>query len=126
MKLKEVKIKTGADGKPVDRSAKNVCLTESELILVVTLLDLYDKNNDGAQQQEFGEFTYDFLTELEAAFEHKDTIDQRGGQVMAEVCNCDEAAEEHEHCQDCDCVLNWNESENYCCWCVERRAKEDE
>jgi len=42
--------------------------------LVVTLLDLYDKNNDGAQQQEFGEFTYDFLAELEAAFEHKDTI----------------------------------------------------
>tara|TARA_R100000935_G_scaffold12102_1_gene23970 strand:- start:192 stop:425 length:234 start_codon:yes stop_codon:yes gene_type:complete len=74
MKLKEVKIKTGADGKPVDRSVKNVCLTESELILVVTLLDLYDKNNDGAQQQEFGEFTYDFLTELEEALEHKDTI----------------------------------------------------
>lgn len=44
---------------------------------------------------------------------------------MAKACNCDEAAEEHEHCQACDCVLNWNESENFCCWCEERMAEEN-
>jgi len=43
---------------------------------------------------------------------------------MRVLCNCDEGQEEHEHCKDCDCILNWNESENYCCWCEERRARE--
>ena len=43
---------------------------------------------------------------------------------MAELCNCDEGQEEHEHCKDCDGILKYNESENYCCWCEERRAKE--
>ena len=41
---------------------------------------------------------------------------------MSELCNCDEGQEEHEHCQDCDCILKCNESEKYCCWCEERRA----
>ena len=45
---------------------------------------------------------------------------------MAKACNCDEAAEEHEHCRACDCVLNWDESENYCIWCVERMALDNE
>ena len=44
---------------------------------------------------------------------------------MSDVCNCDEAQEEHEHCLGCECVLNWNESENYCRWCEERMAKEE-
>ena len=43
---------------------------------------------------------------------------------MSKICNCDEGQEEHEHCKDCDCILNWNESEFYCRWCEERRAKE--
>ena len=45
---------------------------------------------------------------------------------MSELCNCDEGQEEHDHCKDCDCILKCNESENYCCWCEERRAKEKE
>lgn len=44
---------------------------------------------------------------------------------MSDVCNCDEAQEEHEHCLGCECVLNWNESENYCRWCEERMSKEE-
>jgi hypothetical protein len=43
---------------------------------------------------------------------------------MSKICNCDEGQEEHEHCKDCDCILKCHESENYCCWCEERRAKE--
>ena len=43
---------------------------------------------------------------------------------MSKICNCDEGQEEHEHCKDCDCILKCNESENYCCWCEERRSME--
>lgn len=32
-------------------------------------------------------------------------------------CDCDAADEEHEHCKGCECVLRWDESEFYCCWC---------
>ena len=45
---------------------------------------------------------------------------------MSKACNCKDAQETHEHCKDCDCILNWNESEFYCRWCEERRAKEKE
>ena len=45
---------------------------------------------------------------------------------MAELCNCDEAEDEHEHCVACDCILRWDESENYCCWCEERMKREKE
>ena len=44
---------------------------------------------------------------------------------MSELCDCDEGQEEHDHCKDCDCILNCNESEFYCRWCEERRAKEN-
>ena len=43
---------------------------------------------------------------------------------MADICNCNEGQEEHEHCLDCDGILKCNESENYCRWCEERIAKE--
>jgi hypothetical protein len=43
---------------------------------------------------------------------------------MSKLCNCGEGQEEHEHCKDCDCILNGNESEFYCRWCEERREKE--
>ena len=36
---------------------------------------------------------------------------------MSKACNCKDAQETHEHCKDCDCILNWNESEFYCRWC---------
>lgn len=39
---------------------------------------------------------------------------------MAEECNCEEGAETHEHCTECEAVLNWHESENLCMWCEER------
>ena len=39
---------------------------------------------------------------------------------MAEQCNCEEAEETHEHCTECEAVLNWHESENLCMWCEER------
>ena len=32
--------------------------------------------------------------------------------------------ETHEHCVGCECVLRWDESENYCRWCEERMKKE--
>ena len=44
---------------------------------------------------------------------------------MSNFCDCDEVQEEHEHCIGCDCVLNWNEGENYCRWCEERMVKEE-
>jgi len=34
--------------------------------------------------------------------------------------------EEHEHCIECDCILRWDESKNYCRWCEDRMAKEKE
>ena len=37
---------------------------------------------------------------------------------------CTEAEETHEHCVGCECVLRWDESENYCRWCEERIKKE--
>jgi hypothetical protein len=48
-----------------------------------------------------------------------------GVSSMSNFCDCDEVQEEHEHCIGCDCVLNWNEGENYCRWCEERMAKEE-
>ena len=43
---------------------------------------------------------------------------------MPNLCNCGDAQEEHEHCVGCDCILNYNESENYCRWCEERMKGE--
>jgi len=43
---------------------------------------------------------------------------------MSKQCNCTEAEETHEHCVGCECVLRWDESENYCRWCEERMEKE--
>ena len=37
---------------------------------------------------------------------------------MTELCNCNEAVEAHEHCNDCDCVLTGNEGA-ICCSCEE-------
>jgi len=39
---------------------------------------------------------------------------------MSDICNCDEAQEEHEHCVECDCILTSQESETLCRWCEER------
>ena len=39
---------------------------------------------------------------------------------MSDICNCDEAQEEHEHCVECDCILTSHESETLCRWCEER------
>ena len=36
----------------------------------------------------------------------------------------EEAEETHEHCVGCECVLRWDENENYCRWCEERMEKE--
>ena len=36
---------------------------------------------------------------------------------MTTVCTCDEAQEEHEHCEECGCVLTSHESETHCRWC---------
>lgn len=38
--------------------------------------------------------------------------------------HCTEAEETHEYCVGCECVLRWDESENYCRWCEERMKKE--
>jgi len=45
---------------------------------------------------------------------------------MSEVCNCDVAEYEHEHCKACEVVLHWHHDngEDYCCFCVERMKKE--
>ncbi len=46
------------------------------------------------------------------------------GELESEQCNCTEAEEPHDHCVGCDCILRWDESENYCQWCEERMEKE--
>lgn len=43
---------------------------------------------------------------------------------MTAVCNCDEAQEGHEHCDECGCVLTSHESETHCRWCEARMANE--
>ena len=59
MALKEVTTKTGADGKPVDRSVKNVALTDQEILLILKTFQL----------------PFDLEQELEHALnEHTDTI----------------------------------------------------
>ena len=37
-------------------------------------------------------------------------------------CLCDEAQEEHDHCESCDCVLTSHESEKLCRSCEARAA----
>ena len=60
MTLKEVTTKTGADGKPVDRSVKNVALTGEEILLIL---------------RTFRNLPFDLEQELEYALEeHPDTI----------------------------------------------------
>tara|TARA_R100001224_G_scaffold13684_1_gene6886 strand:+ start:285 stop:476 length:192 start_codon:yes stop_codon:yes gene_type:complete len=60
MALKEVTTKTGADGKPVDRSVKNVALTDQEILLIL---------------KTFRDLPFDLEQELEYALEeHPDTI----------------------------------------------------
>ena len=60
MALKEVTTKTGADGKPVDRSIKNVALTDQEILLIL---------------KTFRDLPFDLEQELEHALEdHSDTI----------------------------------------------------
>jgi hypothetical protein len=62
MKLKAVTKKTGADGRPVDRSKKkNVALTDQEILLILNTLP--------------EPIPFDFEQELEHALnEHPDTI----------------------------------------------------
>ena len=60
MTLKEVTYKTAADGKPVDRSVKNVALTDEEILLIL---------------RTFKDLPFDLEQELEHALnEHPDTI----------------------------------------------------
>ena len=62
MRVKEVKYKIGADGKPItDRSDKNLCLTAQEIETIIDLLDSVDK------------LTWDLAEELYDGLEHKDT-----------------------------------------------------
>lgn len=59
MTLKEVTIKTAADGKPVDRSVKNVALTDQEILAILETFNL----------------PFDLEQELEHALdEHPDTV----------------------------------------------------
>jgi ABC-type enterochelin transport system substrate-binding protein len=59
MTLKEVTVKTAADGKPVDRSVKNVALTDQEILALLKTFDL----------------PFDLQQELEHALdEHPDTV----------------------------------------------------
>ena len=46
------------------------------------------------------------------------------GELESAQCNCTETEEPHDHCVGCDCILRWDESENYCQWCEERMEKE--
>ena len=67
MTLKEVTTKTGADGEPVDRSVKNVALTDQEILLILKTFD-----------QIGYELPFDFERELEHALnEHPQTIFER-------------------------------------------------
>jgi|TARA_X000001388_G_scaffold36531_1_gene25846 hypothetical protein len=60
MTLKEVTYKTAADGKLVDRSVKNVALTDQEILLILNT---------------FRRIPFDLEQELEHALnEHPDTI----------------------------------------------------
>ena len=60
MSLKEVTYKTAADGKLVDRSVKNVALTDQEILLILNT---------------FRRIPFDLERELEHALnEHPDTI----------------------------------------------------
>tara|TARA_B100000424_G_C22647844_1_gene357507 strand:- start:359 stop:562 length:204 start_codon:yes stop_codon:yes gene_type:complete len=67
MTLKEVTTKTGADGEAVDRSVKNLALTDQEILLILKTFD-----------QIGCELPFDFERELEHALnEHPQTIFER-------------------------------------------------
>jgi hypothetical protein len=67
MTLKEVTYKTAADGKPVDRSKKNVALTDQEILMILNARYLYSDS--------FRRIPFDLEQELEHALnEHPDTI----------------------------------------------------
>lgn len=67
MTLKEVTTKTGADGEAVDRSVKNLALTDQEILLILKTFD-----------QIGCELPFDFESELEHALnEHPQTIFER-------------------------------------------------
>ena len=38
---------------------------------------------------------------------------------MDKKCNCDVSEDVHEHCHGCECVLRYDESENFCKSCEE-------
>lgn len=42
---------------------------------------------------------------------------------MSNFCNCEDAEDTHEHCVSCDCVLKYDEDENYCASCVDLNMK---
>ncbi len=64
MTLKEVPVKTAAYGKPVDRSVKNVALTDQEILAILKIFDRYHLY-----------LPFDLERELEHALdEHPDTV----------------------------------------------------
>jgi len=63
MKLKQVTTKTGADGKAVDRSIKNVALTDEELELIIKVFNGLEYD-----------WPFDFEQELLDALEHPMTV----------------------------------------------------
>ena len=64
MTLKEVTVKTAADGKPVNRSVKNVALTDQEILAILKIFNRYHLD-----------LPFDLERELEHALdEHPDTV----------------------------------------------------
>ena len=31
----------------------------------------------------------------------------------------------YEYCEECDCILRWDEAETLCKWCVERKGADE-
>ena len=66
--LKIVNMKKGSDGNDIDRSCKNVCLTDVEILF---LLQLLDEKSGHFDRQGFTDFSLEH--ELEDALFHSNT-----------------------------------------------------
>ena len=62
--FKVVDEKTGSDGKPIDRSEKNVCLSDVEINFLLKILNMY---------QSYESVSFSLKRELEEALESSNT-----------------------------------------------------
>ena len=71
--LKVVNNKTGSDGKSIDRSCKNVCLTDVEVNFLLHLIQLFDLRLLENHEKRFPKTDFSLEHELQGALDHSDT-----------------------------------------------------